>query len=414
MRRLDFEGRGYDVHLLQTDKYHEVGFDLIIEKNITEEDYIYRMLLIPVLRSSLFKSQMEAKLEKLKLYSPGYDFYSEIKGNVIFYHFSSHFIHEKYTESGMNDKTISYLLKYFYNENIIKNGISKEVFENAKTKALNRLENLPDRLSVYTYEELGSIQNIYPFKIPNTKEKKELLKKINEKDLYNYYLNLLNNSKIELFLVGNLTEEEIKKVLNKNIKLNKINTELKPFYLDEVKPNKLLKIEPTNKMQSILFKSYYLKKLTDFEKNYVLQIFKNIAGVNDGILFDTVRGKESLCYYIRSFTDKYINSFYIYTAINAGNYERVDFLINEILEKIKAGEYEDKYIENAKNKALSDLQKSSDYLSDLEQQFQSEVIFDLSNIESQGENYEKVTKEDVSALVKKLKPSITYFLKGED
>lgn len=314
----------------------------------------------------------------------------------------------------MNDKTISYLLKYFYNESIIKNGISKEVFENAKTKALNRLENLPDRLSVYTYEELGSIQNIYPFKIPNTKEKKELLKKINEKDLYNYYLNLLNNSKIELFLVGNLTEEEIKKVLNKNIKLNKINTELKPFYLDEVKPNKLLKIEPTNKMQSILFKSYYLKKLTDFEKNYVLQIFKNIAGVNDGILFDTVRGKESLCYYIRSFTDKYINSFYIYTAINAGNYERVDFLINEILEKIKAGEYEDKYIENAKNKALSDLQKSSDYLSDLEQQFQSEVIFDLSNIESQRENYEKVTKEDVSALVKKLKPSITYFLKGED
>ena len=164
MRRVDFKTDSYNVHLLQTDKYHEISFDIVFEKNLTQEDFIYRKLLLTVLYNSVFNSQKERQRQELKIYKPNYDFYQEIKGNVILYHFSGHFIHEKYTEKGMNDKNISYFLKYAYNENIIQNGISKEIFEHSKNKVLNHLETMPDNKEAYAYNEIVAIQNLYPFK----------------------------------------------------------------------------------------------------------------------------------------------------------------------------------------------------------------------------------------------------------
>ena len=196
--------------------------------------------------------------------------------------------------------------------------------------------------------------------------------------------------------------------------LNPRNTNLKQFYLSETKPVQGLKIERTDKIQSILFKSYYLSKMTAFEKNYVLPVLNNIIGINNGLLYREIREKESLCYYILSFSDKYTNSQYIHTAINAKDYERVEFLIKETLEKIKNGEYENEYLENAISKKLLELNKDSDYLNNLKRQFQDEIIFDADNIEEQRKNYRKVTKENVSTLVKKLNTSATFFLKGEE
>lgn len=413
MRRVDFKTDSYNVHLLQTDKYHEISFDIVFEKNLTQEDFIYRKLLLSILYNSVFNSQKERQRQELKIYKPNYDFYQEIKGNVILYHFSGHFIHEKYTEKGMNDKNISYFLKYAYNENIIQNGISKEIFEHSKNKVLNHLETMPDNKEAYAYNEIVAIQNLYPFKT-NLQEQITSLKSATEKDLYNYYLKLINTSKVELFLVGNLDEKEVKKVLNNNLNLIPRNTNLKQFYLNETKPVQELKIERTDKIQSILFKSYYLSKMTAFEKNYVLPVLNNIIGINNGLLYREIREKESLCYYILSFSDKYTNSQYIHTAINAKDYERVEFLIKETLEKIKNGEYENEYLENAINKKLLELNKDSDYLNNLKRQFQDEIIFDADTIEEKRKNYRKVTKENISTLAKELNTSATFFLKGEE
>ena len=49
-----------------------------------------------------------------------------------------------------------------YNENIIKNGISKEIFEYAKNKVLNRLETMPDNKKAYTYNELLALSKNIP------------------------------------------------------------------------------------------------------------------------------------------------------------------------------------------------------------------------------------------------------------
>ena len=313
----------------------------------------------------------------------------------------------------MNDKNISYFLKYAYNENIIQNGISKEIFEHAKNKVLNRLETMPDNKEAYAYNELLALQKIYPFE-SNLQEQITSLKSTSEKELYDYYLKLINTSKVEVFLVGNIDEKEVKKVLNNNLNLNPRNTNLKQFYLSETKPVQGLKIERTDKIQSILFKSYYLSKMTAFEKNYVLPVLNNIIGINNGLLYREIREKESLCYYILSFSDKYTNSQYIHTAINAKDYERVEFLIKETLEKIKNGEYENEYLENAINKKLLELNKDSDYLNNLKRQFQDEIIFDADTIEEKRKNYRKVTKENISTLAKKLNTSATFFLKGEE
>ena len=60
-------------------------------------------------------------------------------------------------------------------------------------------------------------------------------------------------------------------MLNNNLNLNPRNTNLKQFYLSETKPVQGLKIERTDKIQSILFKSYYLSKMTAFEKTMFCQ-----------------------------------------------------------------------------------------------------------------------------------------------
>ena len=415
MKKINFEEENYNIHMLQTDRFHRISFSVIFERNIKEEDFAYSSLLINVLDILAFKSIKEKKKKRLEIYSPNYELSIDFKGNHTLLFLKSFFIDEKYTEKGMNEKSVKYLLHLIYNESIIKNKISKEAFETAKAKTLNHLKSLPDNQEYYALQELKSIQKIYSFKIPNTKRQIELIENISEDDIYNYYIDLLNNSRIEIFFVGNIDRGEVEKILNKNFNPLPRNIELKELYLkSQSEQNDVVKIEQTQKQQSILFKSYYLDNLTDFEKMYVLPILHNTIGNNRGLLYDEIRSKNSLCYFIFSFDNREINRFYIYTGINSKNYELVNHLIEETLEKVKCNDFKDSFFINAKNLILTDLDTVFENQSILTTFFQEEIILNKDSLENQKSNYQQVTKADVSALVKKLKPDVTFLLKGED
>lgn len=66
MKKINFEEENYNIHMLQTDRFHRISFSVIFERNIKEEDFVYNSLLINVLDILAFKSIKEKKKKRKK------------------------------------------------------------------------------------------------------------------------------------------------------------------------------------------------------------------------------------------------------------------------------------------------------------------------------------------------------------
>ena len=264
--------------------------------------------------------------------------------------------------------------------------------------------------------------NVYGFKLINTSRGKkrniilnEVFKEIDEKSLYKFYKDIIFDSKFIVTVVGDFEEELILKNINKITKyLSNKNYELSELNLNEIETNKVNEVVEQKKLnQSTLLVGYKFYNLTDFERNYVLQIYNLILGtMNNSILFVNVREKKSLCYSISSYIHKYVPSITIEAGINSNNYDKTIKEIKSCVKLMKNKDEINKLFTNALNTINLTL---NDYYEDVNKIVNHYVMKEINNIvsiEEMRENYNKVTVEDIVNLNKKIELNTIYFLEG--
>ena len=136
------------------------------------------------------------------------------------------------------------------------------------------------------------------------------------------------------------------------------------------------------------------------------------GGTANSKLFQNVREKESLAYTASSSYIKAKNNIFIKCGIEIANYEKAVNIIKEQLEDMKNGKFENQDIEDAKRSIIATVKTiTEEQDTEITYYFGQEISNIKYTLEEYVEQINKVTKEQIQELAKKIKVNTIYFLR---
>ena len=417
MKYTNYDMNAYNLHIINTNKFKTVTVEVDFRYSVNNKDITKTNILKDMLLSSSYNYPSEIELVKetenlydLKLTS------SNIRiGNDNILSFRTRFLNEIYTENKMNEESIKFLLDIIFNPNI-KNGMfNEEELKRSKNRLEKNILSIKDNKLKYALFNLFSKYPDKPYSYNPYGYIKDL-DDIDSENLYTYYKDIINNSIIDIFVVGDVDSDKIKNIFKDNFKAFMFHPKKIDILVKELEPAKRIKkykdIEEANQSQFTMLCS--LNNLTDFERKYVLLVYNEmLGGSSNSILFDTVRGKNSYAYYVNSSHKAYDNILFIYAGIEPGNDEEVLKLVRKSLVDITKGKFSDELLESSKKAIISGITTSFDYPVGIINNYLSKVLIGSEDADIRIKNIEKITKNDIISLAKKIKPNAVYVLEGQ-
>ena len=406
----------YNLHIIKTNKFKTITVEVNFRRKIKKEEITIRNLLKSVLLSTNnnFKKELDLIRETENLYDLKLISSNMRIGNYSNLSFKVRFLNEKYTEESMNEYSIAFLMDILFNPHIENNTFNNEILRKNKNKLEKNIKSLKDNKLKYTlFKLLGTTEKYdMPYSY-NTYGYIEDLERINPKNLYEYYQSMLKDDYIDIFVVGDVDVNTIKNLIKKYFKVTtfkKIKNDILSKELSPVKKSKKV-IENDEVNQSQLTVLCSLNGLTNFERKYVLLVYNEILGGNsNSLLFDTVREKNSYAYYVNSTIKAYDNTMLIYSGIETGNSTNVIKLIKKTFQNINKGNFKDNILKNAKETIIASIKASTDSPAGIINTYYAKVLVDSEDFDKRIEQINKVTKEDVINISKKINIHTIYLL----
>lgn len=411
------EGLEYDIHIINNHKFHTTDCRIYFTENCTKELITYRNLLVGVLTHATKEYDTKEKLIKKcqDLYSLVPIASSIRNGNLLTTKFGLSTSNSKYIAKNNLIDNILLMKEIILNPLVENNAFSKKHFNITKKELESETKTISEEPRLYANIEL--LKLIGNNKIFSGYSDLDTLNKMDEKKLYQSYLDMLSNSKIDIFISGNIKNiEEIIKVIKDNFhfkkKINKLDN---PIIIHDNKISKIVSKEETkNYQQSKLSVGFKLFNLTDYENRYVSFVFNNLFGGGaNSLLMRLIREENSLCYYINSYSNRMDNILIVNSGIDKNNYEIVIKMIKETINNIISSKFTLKDVEEAKMEILYSLSNIFESNRHIIEYYYGMSVFNSDDVDTKIKMIKKVSKEDIIKYAKKINMEGIFFLKGD-
>ena len=408
----------YIINLIKTNRFKTIVVRLTFINNFSEEFIINVPILqkLLVTKSKKYNTNVKLVKELEKLYLPNISSSSNLYGNYFLMNFSLELINPKYTEHSMYDKSFKIFSELLLKPVADEYGFDKNIFNIDKKTVISSIERAGENgtiLAENIYDKNMFKGTNYEFTTYNMLDK---IKKVNNKKLYNFYKEILNNSKVIITVLGDFDENIIVKNIEKLMNKIKTNNKLGDLRLKEI-PTKKVNVIKLEKdfYQSTLLVGYKFYNLTDYEKHYVLPIYNMILGsMNNSILFVNVREKNSLCYSVISYIHKMVPALTIECGISSRNYEKALNVIKKSVNLMSNKNEIEKLYKNAINTVNLSLNDIYDNASRIIDSYVYREFDNKDSIEEKREKYNNVTVKDIIFLNKKMELNTILFMEGKD
>ncbi len=418
MEYIKIDKQAYKIHFIKTDKFKKVKIRINFKEKTTKEKVVYRNMLSLVLLEATkkFNTRRLLDIECENLYNIGVGAGTSNSGNYHLLRFNTTFLNEKYTEKGMMEESFKFFLEFIFNPNVIDGKFESQTFNNAKNILKEDIESYADNPGRFAFSR------IYEIMCPNSVIKYrstgyiEDLEKVTEENLYEYYKELLTNNEIDIFIIGNIDVKQMEKIIADNFNIDSIKHEQLAHIVkqDDFRTEPRIIKENKNINQSILILGSKLKDITEFERKYVLVLYNYILGGSaDSKLFKEVREKNSLCYSISSTHSGIANLEFISAGIDKENYDKAVELIKAEIKNMEDGNFTEEDINQAKITFLASLKEIEDTANGIINIYEAHEYLDYDLLEERAKEIEKVTKEDIINVSKKMYLDTVYLLEGD-
>ncbi|MBO5414327.1 MAG: insulinase family protein [Bacilli bacterium] len=418
MEYIKIDKQAYKIHFIKTDKFKKVKIRINFKEKTTKEKVVYRNMLSLVLLEATkkFNTRRLLDIECENLYNIGVGAGTSNSGNYHLLRFNTTFLNEKYTEKGMMEESFKFFLEFIFNPNVIDGKFESQTFNNAKNILKEDIESYADNPGRFAFSRICEIM------CPNSVIKYrstgyiEDLEKVTEENLYEYYKELLTNNEIDIFIIGNIDVKQMEKIIADNFNIDSIKHEQLAHIVkqDDFRTEPRIIKENKNINQSILILGSKLKDITEFERKYVLVLYNYILGGSaDSKLFKEVREKNSLCYSISSTHSGIANLEFISAGIDKENYDKAVELIKAEIKNMEDGNFTEEDINQAKITFLASLKEIEDTANGIINIYEAHEYLDYDLLEERAKEIEKVTKEDIINVSKKMYLDTIYLLEGD-
>ncbi len=414
--------QGIKFHTINTNKFKTNLMAIFLTTKLTRENVTKNALISLLLKrgSKNMKDQEEISKKMEELYGAIFDCGLDKTGDNQVIKLYIETINDKYlpqSEENLLKTTMENLLEIAFAPYIENGEFLPEYVEQEKNTIRQLIGAKKDNKA--RYAQTRCIEEMYKNK-PYSLFKygyEEDLEEINGKNLYEYYKELLQTCKIDIFLSGELNGKEYE-IIKNNENIQKLEGR-EPLYvkptLAQVNLNETEKIvtESLDVAQGKLVLGLDIDIKNADHKYDVLMYNSILGGTATSKLFQNVREKAHLAYVASSNYFRFKNNILINCGIEISNFEKALKIVKEQIEDMKTGEFTKEDLENCKKVVKSTIEAIKDEQdTGITYYFSQELSEERMTPEEYLKRIEKVTKEDVVSIANKVSINTIYFLKN--
>lgn len=412
------DNQGVKLHLVKTDKYKTNTIVFKMKAPIEKEYATTRALLPYVLQSgtNTYPSFTELRTYLENLYGATLSVDLQKKGEYHIISITMEVANEKFLKQSepLLDKALTLLADVLFNPRSANDSFDEQIVAKEKRTLKQRIQAVND--DKMRYANLRLIQEMCkdePYAIP-VNGILEDVDKITAQSLYSYYQDSLSSDELDLYIVGDFTEEEVIQSCQAKFQL-KSRTSKKVEQTNirkRVKENVI--IEKQDVAQGKLNMGLRTNTRYGEDDYFALQVFNGLfGGFPHSKLFINVREKASLAYYAASRLESHKGLMLVMTGIETKNYEKAVTIIKEQLQAMKNGDFTEADIEQTKAVIQNQMLETLDTSRGLVEVLYHNVISGTNvSEEVWKEKIANVTKENIIQVGEKIQLDTIYFLSG--
>ena len=413
---------GVKLHTISTQTFKTNLYAVFIATPLNRENVTKNALLTAVLRRGTKNMESQDIISKKleEMYGASFDCGIEKTGDNHIMKFYLEAISEEFLpeKEELAQKCLDIILDIIFNPLIEKEGFKEEYVQGEKQNVKQIIEAKIDNKAKYALdrciEEMfkGEPYGLYKYGYA------EDLEKITSQSLYEYYQDLINNCKIDIFCSGVMDTEKINKLVTENEKIIKLK-ERNPQYIVNNEQTECIEVQETknieDKMQVNQGKLVLGLNINSNKENsrFTASVYNAILGGGaNSKLFQNVREKESLAYTAGSNYVRQKNSIFIRCGIEIEKYEKALNTIKQQMEEMKNEKFEEKDIENAKNLIIESVKSiPSEQDTEITYYYGQELSDKFKTIDEYIKNIQIQTKEQIVELANQVNINTIYFLR---
>lgn len=413
---------GIKLHLIKTDKFKTNLLSVFLSTPLDKNTVTKNALIPAILRrgSNSMKTQEEISIRLEEMYGASFNCGVDKIGDNQILKFYLETINNNYLpqEEDNLKNAINILLEIIFNPLIENNKFYQEYVESEKANLKQVIEGRKDSKATYALEQC--IETMYreePYALYKY-GKVEDIESINNKNLYEQYIELINHCKIDIFISGQI-DGDIKDKIIKNDNIQNLNPREAKYIVNNrenrVKRKKEteIKTEHMDIAQGKLILGLDILNEEDNDKYIALMYNAILGGTPNSKLFQNVREKNSLAYTASSSYIRQKANIFIKCGIEIENFEKAVNIIKEQLEDIKKGDFTEENIEDAKTNIISTIKFIPDEQdTELMYYFSQELSGYQMNYDEYIEKVKQISRDDIIQLAKKVQINTIYFLKN--
>ncbi len=408
---------GIKVYQIKTDKFKTNSVNIFFHDNLSKENASKNALLPAVLRrgSVNFPTIQDISLQLEELYGAAFDCGITKKGENQIIQFYLDFISDKYAngEADLTRKAFDLLFEII-TKPVTENGVFKKEYLEQEAKNLKELieSRVNDKVQYGVDKCLEVMCEKEPFGLFDYGNIEDI-GSINESNLYEHYKYFLETLPVYVFISGDINEEKTGYIIDKFKQIKRGKTKNLQEVSIESHVSKVREVtEQMNVNQGKLSIGFRTNTRPNSENYYKLMLYNSILG--GGIhskLFQNVREKNGMAYYVFSRLEKFKGLMVISGGIEINNKDKAYEVIMKQLEDMKNGNISDYEFESS----VKSIETGIKSLKDSQLQV---VDFNLSQTiagtkdspDDIIEKVKKVTRQDVMEIAKNIEMDTVYFL----
>lgn len=413
--------KGIKLHTIKTDKFKTNLIAVFLTTKLDRQTVTKNAMISAILRRGTknMTSQEEISKQMEDMYGASFNCGLDKTGDNQVIKLYIETINDNFLPHKGEDMlktSLEKILEIAFQPYVESNGFKEEYIEQEKNNIKQRIEGKIDNKAQYAIDRC--IEEMYkdkPYGLYRFGYIEDL-EKIDGKNLYEYYKNLINECKIDIFISG-IVNESIYSVVKSNQEIGKLK-EREPQYIPPIVNKKEI-----SKKENIINESMDVSQgklvigldvdIDNEDLKYDTLIYNSLLGGSaNSKMFQNVREKENLAYVASSSYLRYKSNIFINSGIEIENYEKALDLIKKQIEDMKKGDFTEEDIQNAKKGIISAIKTIEDEQdTGVVYYFGQELTNRKITVDEYIEKVEKVTKQDVINIANKVYINTVYFLK---
>ena len=412
--------KGIKLHTIKTEKFKTNLIAIMLTTKLNRENVTKNALVPAVLRRGTKNLTTQEKINKKleEMYGASLDCGLDKTGDNQVLKFYIETVNDEFLPQeaeNMLKTSLEKIFEFVFNPYLENGCFKKEYVEQEKENIKQIIDGKIDNKARYSLDRC--IEEMYKDK-PYGLYKYgyvEDMKNINEKNLYEYYKQLINECKIDIFVSG-IIDEETENIIKNNENIIKLKDREPQYNEPKIIAKRTEKENDVQESMDVTQGKLIIGMDLDIDDDnlrFDVMIYNSIFGGSaNSKLFQNVREIASLAYTASSSYYRFKNNIFINCGIEIKNYEKALEIIKQQIEDMKKGDFTEEEVENAKKGIIASIKTIDDEQdTEITYFFSQELSKSKCNIEQYMQRISEVTKDKVVDVANKVSIDTVYFLK---